>query len=103
MEDVETMGSVGLDEDTRKQMALMGREGKGAGRKKVRKEGNDGTTDHPGPEELVADVKGLKETLSKLEKFTKHSEEVSFLYHFPLSSSSLPFSQKTKLKRNTTS
>ncbi|KAL7415953.1 hypothetical protein BDY24DRAFT_380614 [Mrakia frigida] len=77
MEEGETVESVGLDEETRKQMALMGREGKGAGRRKVRGGGGkDEGTDQPEPE-VVAEVAGLKDSLSKLERFTKDSEEWS--------------------------
>lgn len=62
-------------------MALMGREAKGGGRKKVNGEGGNDETDHPAPDEVVAEVAGLKDSLSKLEKFTKHSEEVSLSLH----------------------
>lgn len=101
MEEVETVESVGLDEGTRKQMALMGKEGKGAGRRKVRGGGGkDEGTDQPEPE-VVAEVAGLKDSLSKLERFTKDSEEVSlpsFLF-FRCSISPFPSFKRTRNPR----
>lgn len=99
MEEGETVESVGLDEETRKQMALMGREGKGAGRRKVRGGGGkDEGTDQPEPE-VVAEVAGLKDSLSKLERFTKDSEEVSLPSFLFFSLLHLSFSKLEKNKK----